>query len=228
MLIHLNMRILSVLLIIVLTLLANSCMVKKEMRIDEYFEKWHKKSRSMADIKPQDDLERNINELSKLVFCSFDSSDNAKLRQSYPKLQYQVFQGEISVTKAVELPDPLTSDPIAVFKDSTFVNRTTCSNSQLAALIVFDEYKNVTGRRLRPGFGSSYQGRNNEKARTLLASHHSAKYFTIPFEISSIVINESLDSAIVYTSTTYEYFAKRYIKDDAEWRVDTLLYHLME
>lgn len=222
------MRILSVLLIIILTLLANSCLVKKEMRIDEYFEEWHNKSRSVAKVKPQGDLERNINELTEFVFCTFGSNDNSKLRQSYPKLKYQVLQGKISVTKVVELPNSLTSAPTELFKDSTFVNRTTCSNSKLAALLVFDEYKNVTGRRLRPGFGSSDQGRNNEKARVLLASHHSAKYYTIPFEISSIVINEPLDSAIVYTSTTYEYFAKRCIKDDEKWRVDTLLYHLME
>jgi hypothetical protein len=219
------MKYLNIFLIILFFLLI-SCKASKEVNTDKFFEKWEKDSKNISEINSISKLENSIKEIVQNELCQ-----NFEIYvKRFPKLKYFITQEKIKISMSENLPVNTISllQEKFVFVDSLFYNRINCNNNFLKPLILTDENKKKVLGKLKYGFGSSSDGINEDNARVLLDSHHSSKYFTLPYKIENITFNKSIDSAIVSTVSIYDDYGKLYIKENESWKFKSEIWHLVE
>jgi hypothetical protein len=222
--------------ILFIILLFISCRTSKEIKTDNFFEKWDKASKKYSEKKSTSELENALSEIVANELCKNDDGNY----KNFPKLKYFITQDKIKVSMSENFKAKIALysgkvdnysillDEKFKFVDSIFYNRINCNNNFLKPLILTSEYKKKALGKLKYGFGSFSYGKNEDNARVLLDCHHSSKYFTIPYKIENITFNESIDSAMVSTSSIYDGYGKLYIKENESWKFKKELWHLAE
>lgn len=202
-----------------------SCATAQESRADSLLREWE------ADTAERIAKARNehpeIQLLLNTQLCSGDTTGIAYRQRVFPRLTYHLVQEKVKVeVYDYFLPEGHWpwAEPIEKYTVNT---APVCIKSGLKPLIQLPQYVKFCTGRLRNCFGSGQEGKNRRTARMLLESH-SGEYYSRPFSISSIGINARQDSAIVATSTTYQYMRDRYVKKDGEWVFDRKLSHDIE
>jgi hypothetical protein len=225
------MKNLNILFIILLLLI--SCKASREIKTDKFFEKWEQDSKKYSEKKPTSELEKALSEIVSIELCKNDQG----YYNNFPKLKYFIAQEKIKVSMSENFRATIAlfsrkydnfDDLLEKFKfkDSIFYNRINCNNNYLKPLILTSEYRKKALGKLRYGFGSSSFRRNTDNARVLLDSRYEKKYYTIPYRVGNVQFNESIDSAMVSTSTMFDGYGKLYTKENESWKFKKEIWHL--
>ncbi|WP_452222101.1 hypothetical protein [Lacinutrix salivirga] len=217
--------------IIPIVLFLCSCKSYKNKKADAFFNAWEVETENIVKQETENQLEKDIAEISKLVFC-LETKQNIR----YTNLKYKIVNKEIKVSLVEDLDSPdfktfpapySLKTPKYIFKDSIFLNRPNCNEASLKLLILTDYYRKKINGKLKFGFGSFNQGKRLENARAILEREYSKKY-KIPKELSKITFNKNRDSAVVGISVIFGYRLKRFIKVNNNWQFDKTLLELDE
>lgn len=209
-----------------------SCASYKESRTDKYFQNWKSKVINMHNYA----INKNgiVQNLIDLELCINDTEANT-LKKHFPKLEFFIVQEKVLTYTLTILPKygielfiPEESSHFKLNSKRIIKNIPLCTQSGLFPLVAFNKYKRKTTGKLKYGFGVLSEGKNINTAKALLDSHHSVIDYNIPKRISKILLNDSQNTALVYTSTTYESSIKRYRRNDSGWEFDKLIYAEME
>ena len=206
-----------------------SCNSYKEFQAERLYKKWEVESKAISEQKSTG-LESEIQKLIDNQLCNNNDDEYfVYQKKKFPKLKYRILQNKVKVTLVENLTNESYFHPEKViFKDSIFQNKINCGKTNLTPLILTNKYKTKILGKLRYGFGSSQEEKNKENARAILESHHSVEYYNLPFRIDEILINKSVDSAIVKTSSTYHEVGEIFINKKGKWILAKELYHSVE
>ena len=203
--------------------LFTTCSTKK------FFQEWEKESNEIISSPLTSDLEKNIQELSNILFCSDKG-------QKYPHIENVIINETIKVsvtTSPMTHPDfmPLRtySDSTIVFgwglakyeiRDSLFYNRPNCDSTQLTPL----HFTNTLSEYL---IGKP-QSRVTKIIKARVAKRNNINYLEPPVELETIIFNSLLDTAIVGIGIVSSFLVKRYIKTENAWKYDTTISRMDE
>jgi hypothetical protein len=202
------------------------CAQNSALRSEDLFTAWEKDSNQIIQKNNTDlsDFELSIKDLVGSIYCQAYPDD---LRSEFPKLKYKIVPDEIQVGTVAHFTNDLgmLDYPEPEFKSMGIFSD--CEKVKL--LLATEQYRKKVYGKLRPGFGSNQDKKNQAEALALLERHYSTKNgYRAPEWISQIVVNEQQDSAMVHVNTIYSTVAQLFVRDDAQWLLSQTLWEVME